>query len=162
MKAEKPMYSEALRKIPSVMRVGNTVVPYHCFSSDPVFNAKLKAVFRLHSSILQLSAMCCPLSECFFYKAIWLSSIILLSTAKISKKGLWLYPIFFSLQTIRTGQSFCFLFIISFQSQSFSDTDALEQHEMAWTAKKQAKYYLLQKSFFFSKTSKPRGSHYSM
>lgn len=151
MKAEKPMYSEALRKIPSVMRVGNTVVPYHCFSSDLVFNAKLKAVFHLHSSILQLSAMCCPLSECSFYKAIWLSSIMLLSTAKISKKlkGLQLYPIFFSLQTIRTGQSFYFLFMISFQSQSFSDTDALEQHEMVWTAKKNRWNITCYKSLFF-------------
>lgn len=47
MKAEKPMQSEALRKIPSVMRVGTTRVPYHRLSLDPVLNAKLKAIFSL-------------------------------------------------------------------------------------------------------------------
>lgn len=64
------------------MTVGNTVVPDHCFSSDSAFDAKFKVLFPLHSSILWLSAVCCPLSEWSFYKAILLSLIMLLSTAE--------------------------------------------------------------------------------
>lgn len=52
------------------MRVGNTVVPYHRFSSDSVFKAKFKALSALQSSMLWLSAVYFPLTEWSSYKAI--------------------------------------------------------------------------------------------